>query len=165
MNKFTAPTFLVFASLLYLSCSPMAAESKYVIPDDTLVVLQSGNCEMGCPVFRVVIFANGEVVFQGRHHVRKPGLLLKHIEPDQIREILNEAQSVDFFNVQNIFGLHGQGCERTEPDQPIVMTSISVDGRARTLTHHRGCISGVSQRLSSLENRILQITDSPSLGN
>jgi hypothetical protein len=164
MRKFAA---LFFGSVIWVcgSCGLLAAEAKYPISDDTVVILQSGNCEMGCPVFRVMIFANGDVVYQGRHHVRNIGLKAGHIEPDQIREILDEAQRIDYFHLQNIYGLHGEGCERTLPDQPLVVTSIAMDGRARTLTHHRGCVSAVSQSLSSLEDHINKVTGLASSGN
>ena len=58
-------------------CVPAFAGPSLPIPDDTLISMQRGNCEvMECPVYRVVVFANGDVVWQGRGRVSKLGVAL-----------------------------------------------------------------------------------------
>jgi len=142
--------------LFLLSTSAMPQD---VIPLDTFIVLQSGNCEMGCPVYRIVIFADGDVLFQGRFRVQKTGPALTHIAPDHLQQILDKFKQTDYTHIEDIYGLHGTGCTKTLHDEPIVILSLSTGGFSKTLTHHRGCDSDVSKKLSLLEDSIVKLSD------
>jgi hypothetical protein len=135
-----------------------SAMPQDVIPLDTLIVLQSGNCEMGCPVYRIVIFADGDVLFQGRARVRKTGAALTHIGPDQVQQILEKFKHTDYSHIEDIYGLHGSGCTKTLHDEPIVVLSLSTGGFSKTLTHHRGCVSDASKNLSLLEDSMVKLS-------
>lgn len=145
---------LRMASLFGLLCFPATAGGQPSIPDDTLISLQRGNCEGGCPVYRVVIFANGDVIWQGRGRVAKPGVVLSRIERDRIRALIHDFESIDYFHLENIYGYRGSGCRSSAPDMPMVITSLSMDGLSKTLSHHDGCVGEVSEKLTALENSI-----------
>jgi hypothetical protein len=145
---------LGMASLFGLLCFPATAAGQPPIPDDTLISLQRGNCEGGCPVYRVVIFANGDVIWQGRGRVAKPGVVLSRIERDRIRALIHDFESIDYFHLENIYGYRGSGCRSSAPDMPMVITSLSMDGLSKTLSHHDGCAGEVSEKLTALENSI-----------
>ena len=49
---------------------------------DTLITLQRGACEQRCAVYRLVIFADGTVIYEGRHFVRRTGLIRSGISPE-----------------------------------------------------------------------------------
>jgi hypothetical protein len=142
--------------LLLMTTSAMPQD---VIPLDTFIVLQSGKCEMGCPVYRIVIFADGDVLFQGRSRVRRTGAALTHIAPDQVQQILEKFKQTDYNHIEDIYGLHGSGCTKTLHDQPILILSLSTGGFSKTLTHHRGCVSDVSKNLTLLEDSIVKLSD------
>ena len=145
---------LRMASLFGLLCFPATVAGQSSIPDDTLISLQRGNCEGGCPVYRVVIFANGDVIWQGRGRVAKPGVVLSRIERDRIRALIHDFESIDYFHLENIYGYRGSGCRSSAPDMPMVITSLSMDGLSKTLSHHDGCAGEVSEKLTALENSI-----------
>jgi hypothetical protein len=147
---------IIFLGLLSISTNAM---SQDVIPLDTLIVLQSGKCEMGCPVYRIVIFADGDVLFQGRSRVRKIGVAQTHISGDQLDQILQRFKQIDYPQIENIYGLHGTGCNKTLRDEPIVLLSLSTGGLSKTITHHRGCVSDVSKSLSMLEDSIVKLSE------
>jgi hypothetical protein len=136
-------------------CVPAFAGPSLPIPDDTLISMQRGNCEvMECPVYRVVVFANGDVVWQGRGRVFKLGVALGRIERDQIRTLIRRFESIDYFHLENIYGYRGAGCRSSAPYKPIVITSLSMGGVSKTLSHDVGCVGDVSQTLTDLENEI-----------
>ncbi len=135
-------------------CLPTVAAAQMPIPDDTVIFLQRGNCEMGCPIYRVFIFANGDVIWQGRGAVARRGLVLTRIEGSQIRALIQEFESVDYFQLQNIYGFHGSGCQSSMPDRPMVITTLSKGGICKTISHHDGCVGEVSEKLTALENSI-----------
>jgi len=137
-----------------LFCLPAAAAPQYPIPDDTVISMQRGNCEGGCPVYRVLVFANGDVIWHGRNRVAKVGVILSAIERDQIRALLQEFEAIDYFHLENIYGFRGSGCRSTAPDMPMVIISLSMGGLSKTLSHHDGCVGDVSEKLVALENSI-----------
>jgi hypothetical protein len=131
------------------------AQSPVTIPDDTVITLQRGNCEvMECPVYRVVIFADGDVIWQGHARVARRGVIQSRIERDQIRALIQEFEAIDYFHLENIYGFRGSGCQSMAPYTPMVISSISMGGISKTLSHHTGCVGEVSQKLTALENSI-----------
>jgi hypothetical protein len=140
--------------LTTLLCWPAIAAPPRPIPDDLVMSMQRGNCEGGCPVYRILIFANGDVIWQGRARVARLGVVLSTIERDQIRTLLEGFDSVDYFKLENIYGFRGSGCTSQKPDTPMVITSLSMGGLAKTLSHHDGCVGEVSEKLTALEDSI-----------
>jgi hypothetical protein len=147
---------LVF--MVALCCESVAAP-QYPIPEDTVIVLQRHGCEDECPVYRVVIFDNGDVVWDGEARVRRLGVVLAHITRDQVRMILDAFNSLDYFSLDNIYGAGGKGCVSTTRWLSMVATALSEGGRAKTLSHHSGCSGEVSSRLSAVEDLIDQVVN------
>jgi uncharacterized protein DUF6438 len=145
-----------------LFCPPAIApaQSPITIPDDTVITLQRGNCEvMECPIYRVMIFADGDVIWQGRGRVARLGVALSRIDGDRIRALLQDFASIDYFHLDNIYGFNGSGCRSMEPYTPTVITSLSMGGLSKILSHHEGCVGEVSQKLKALENSIDRAAD------
>jgi len=124
------------------------------IPDDTAITMQRGNCEGGCPVYRVLIFANGDVIWQGRGRVLKLGVVLSRVEWEQVRVLIDAFQSIDYFHLENIYGFRGKGCQSSKPDMPMVMTSLVMGGISKAIAHHDGCVGEISDKLTAIENNI-----------
>ena len=156
------PKILTVILCFGLFCWPAIApaQSSITIPDDTVITLQRGNCEvMECPIYRVVIFADGDVIWQGRGRVAKLGVVLSKIERDRIRALLQDFASIDYFHLDNIYGFNGSGCRSMAPYTPTVITSLSMGGLSKILSHHEGCVGEVSEKLKALENSIDQAAD------
>ena len=82
------------------------------------------------------------------------GVRLSQIERDQIRSLIQDFKSVDYFHLDNIYGFRGSGCRSSAPDMPMVLTSLSMGGLSKTLSHHDGCAGEISEKLTTLENNI-----------
>jgi hypothetical protein len=89
-----------------------------------------------------------------RGRVAKRGVVLSRIERDRIRALLQDFASIDYFHLDNIYGFNGSGCRSTAPYTPTVITSLSMGGLSKTLSHHDGCVGEVSEKLKALENSI-----------
>jgi hypothetical protein len=161
--------------LVRLLCLPAIAAAQDVpladtvvpvvrpIPPDTVISLQRtrGNCDVrDCPTYRVLIFADGDVIWHGSSRVVKRGVFLSHLEPDQIRALIRDFESIDFFGLENIYGFRGSGCRSSAPDMPFVFISLSMGGLSKILGHHNGCINEVSEKLTALENSVDQVVNS-----
>ncbi len=153
------PTVLRFISIIGLFCLPAISTAQQPIPDDLVISLQRGNCEGGCPVYRVLIFANGDVIWQGRGRVARPGVALSAVEPDQIRALIRDFESIDYFHLDDIYGFRGKGCRSTTPGMPMAITSLSMGGASRTLSHFNGCVGEMPDRLTALENTIDKVVN------
>ena len=157
-----SPKILLGILCFGLFCWPAIApaQSPITIPDDTVITLQRGNCEvMECPVYRVVIFADGDVIWQGRGRVAKLGVALGRIQRDRIRALLQDFASMDYFHLDNVYGFNGSGCRSMQPYTPTVITSLSMGGISKILSHHDGCVGEVSEKLKALENSIDQAAE------
>ena len=151
---------LRFIAIVGLFCLPAIATAQQPIPDDLVISLQRGNCEGGCPVYRVLIFANGDVIWQGRGRVARPGVALSALERDQIRALLQDFEAIDYFHLENIYGFHGTGCRSTTtPGASMAITSLSMGGVSRILSHYAGCAGEIPDRLTALENNIDKVAN------
>lgn len=130
-------------------------------PADTLIVLQMGACERQCPVYKIVLFADGSGVFDGRHYVRRPGVMRFKIGLEVLGKLVAEADAIRFFELKSRYLASEPGagvCETPKPDAPIAVLTLSGRGRAKTLQHNRGCGGGDAVRLKQFEDWIVEAT-------
>ena len=149
------------AGVTFFARPSLAATPPYPIPSDTVIILQKGYCERECPMYRVIVFANGDVIWQGIDHVRRKGLALGHLTPDQVREVIDAFKSIDYLHLQNIYGVRGKGCTTTQNSMfaQVTSTSMTIDGQSHALGHDSGCIGDVSTRIAVAEKKMDEITD------
>jgi Domain of unknown function (DUF6438) len=140
--------------LLGSLCLPLTAMAQRPVPDDLIIVMKRFNCEDGCPVYRILIFGNGDVIWEGRNGVAHPGVSQTTIQPDAIRALIKDFESVDYFGLADIYGYHGSGCRNELLYKPVVLLLFVLDGRSRVLWHHDGCTGEVSKKLTALEGSI-----------
>ncbi len=149
------------AGLIFFAPPSPAATPPYPIPSDTVVLLQRNYCERECPMYRVIVFANGDVIWHGIDHVRRKGLALGHLAPDQVREVMDAFKSIDYLHLQNIYGVRGKGCSSTKNSMfaQVTSTSMTTDGQSHALQHDSGCVGEVSTSIAAAEKKIDEITD------
>src|ERR1051325_5812172 len=92
----------VFAVALIHATLSLAqtAQSKEPAPD-TLITLQRGACEARCAVYRLVIFADGTVIWEGEHFVKRPGLIKGGISPEALTKLIADLDTGGFFQLEN----------------------------------------------------------------
>jgi Domain of unknown function (DUF6438) len=133
---------------------PIGAIAQQPIPDDLAIIMERSNCEDGCPVYRIIIFGDGDVIWIGRNGVVRPGVVKSAIEPDGLRMLIQDFASLDFFGLDDIYGYHGRGCQKSQLGKAVVRLLFVMDGRSRSLWHHNGCAGEVSEKLTALQNKI-----------
>jgi hypothetical protein len=122
------------------------------LPADTVLILQRGACEHRCPVYNLIIFADGSVIFDGRAYVRRPGLTRTTIGRDVVRRLLDTAQSIGFFTLKDRYLPGGpDGCVPAASDAPTAVVTVSSQGRSQTVVHHHGCSGEASKSLAQFE--------------
>ena len=148
----------VLASVLVsgaVAAQNMQAVKTNELPADTLIVLQRGACERRCAVYKVMIFADGSVLFDGRHYVRRPILAKASISLETVRQLLDEVVALRFFDLKARYGYDdATGCDSIKSDAPSAIVSISSGGASKTVMHYLGCVGADSERLKRFEEKI-----------
>lgn len=122
---------------------------------DTLITLQRGACESRCAVYRLVIFADGTVIYDGRYFVRRQGLIQSGISPEALNRLIADLEAGGFFQLDNNYGYgNDKGCESIDSDAPMAILSVSNQGRSKTVLHHHRCVGAASKRVTALEDLV-----------
>jgi len=131
-----------------------AVKSNEPAPD-TLITLQRGACEMRCAVYRLVIFADGTVIYEGRHFVRRTGMIRSGISPEVLSKLINDLEAGGFFELEANYGYgNADRCESTDADGPAAILSVSNKGRSKTVLHHHRCVGPVPNRVTELKDKV-----------
>jgi hypothetical protein len=141
---------LTHATLIFAQ----AANSKEAAPD-TLIILQRGACENRCAVYRLAIFADGSVIWEGRHFVRQSGLVKSGISQAVLSKLIADLEAGGFFQLQTNYG-YGTiaGCASIDPAGPAAILSVSNQGRSKTVLHHHRCVGPEPDRVTKLEDAV-----------
>jgi hypothetical protein len=122
---------------------------------DTLISLQRGACEARCAVYRVMIFADGTVIYDGQHFVRRAGLIRSGVSPEVLAALLKEFESAGFFDMETNYGYGGTDhCDKIDGDGPAAILSVSSGGRSKTILHNHRCVGAAADRLTKLEDKV-----------
>lgn len=149
---------MIFILALALSFVPLssgqAVKANESAPD-TLIVLQRGACEQRCAVYRIVIFADGTVIYEGRHFVRHSGLVKSGISPKVLAELVSDLEASGFFQLEDNYGYGNKDhCESLDSGEPAAILTVASHGRSKTVLHNHGCTGAAPTRLTELEDKV-----------
>jgi len=156
-SKFRATT--LFALLILAGCNREPKSTAIVlsekIPRDLVIVLERDICFGFCPAYKLTISANGSVEFEGRHYVKKKGVVRATISQEQLKYLVAEFERVRYFTLQDHYVSKENGCFEVGTDSPTVNTSITIAGKTKSIEHYHGCEGPlILKQLTSLENKI-----------
>jgi hypothetical protein len=160
-----AVTLAIYGALLFFVGEAIAVPNEQgaggtggAVEADAVITLQRGGCEKRCAVYKVIIFADGTVIYDGEYYVAKEGVVRDKIDPATVRELLDAFRAIDYFHLKDQYGYKDEeGCDSVLADAPVVMTSIVSGGAAKSVIHHHRCVSRVAEQLTQLEDKIDKI--------
>ncbi len=151
---------MILAVILALTCvnAPLllgqAVKSNPSAPD-TLITLQRGACEQRCAVYRLMIFADGTVIYDGQYFVRRTGLIRSGITPEVLTKLMQDLETGGFFQAENNYGYgNTDRCKSMDPGRPNAILSVSNQGRSKTVLHNHSCVGPIPDRLTDLEDKV-----------
>jgi hypothetical protein len=128
---------------------------EQTVPQDTLITLERTGCYGMCPIYKVSISADGAVVFEGNRFVKKVGTARSAISEEQIRELLAGFEKINYFELNDQYVKPEDGCKQWLTDNPSAVTSITRNGKSKSVTHYYGCRGlEVLKELEKLEQAI-----------
>ncbi len=118
-----------------------------------LVSLERTSCYGWCPVYRVAVYEDGVLEFEGRHFVLRPGLHEARVSAAQLVALRQAAARAQFA------ALNERYVRRDYPDMPSIITIMNVDGAYKEVRHYFGDTSAPDQliRLEEEIDRIVEI--------
>jgi len=118
-----------------------------------VITLERTPCYGFCPVYKLTIGGDGTVVYEGKDFVSNRNREETTISRDEIDQLVKEFKRIDYFS------LNDEYTERTITDAPSVITSITLDGKTKTIEHYHGDFSA-PEELTELEDKIDEIVKS-----
>jgi hypothetical protein len=148
--KYTLISLMLLIGLA--ACSPITLSDDLVI---TMANTVSAPLYSGSE-YKLTIYANGTVVFDGIRHVKVAGQVTTTVPHERIQDL------VKAFDQANFFSFRDYDCSWIAPclsGQPTTILSITVNGRTKTVKHNHGDMSA-PQTLVELERKILETVNS-----
>ena len=121
------------------------------------VTLQRSGCYGYCPAYRVTVFADGRVEYEGMADVKVLGFRSATLGAAELRKLKDELNKAGFLGLRDSYDSSEAGCTAVATDSPSVKLSARTDGMLKSVDHYLGCLGPVSDRLASLENAIDRI--------
>ena len=147
-----AIAILIAVAVATISCT----QPQTPIPsdlDEVVITLERTVCFGVCPEYKITVYGSGTVVYEGKRGVRIEGKRTIAISEEKVRQLLSEFKRIDYFS------LHDSYEELMATDMPSAFTSLTVDGKTKTVRHYHGDFSAPKE-LTELENKIDEIVNS-----
>ncbi len=122
----TLAALLVLALVAPL-VTPAAAQGAEVA-----VTLERGVCFGTCPAYRVTIYTDGTVVYEGERFVTVEGEQTSTIEPELVQQLIAGFEAAGYFEWDDEY------TEMTVTDLPTVTTSVTRNGETKQITRYAG---------------------------
>jgi hypothetical protein len=136
--------------------------SRESIPPDTLITLERPDCFLGCANYLLTISADGTVTYEGKANVRVKGKVQTQISREKVQLLVAAFAKAKFFTLRDEYAWRKDGCRKTWPDSSSAITSITINGKSKSVNHYLGCHTrGASYppALTELERKIDEIAN------
>ncbi len=120
--------------------------------NETQITLERTICFGRCPNYRVTIGGDGTVTYEGWRFVKVGGTHGKKIPAGKVQELVRAFTDIDYFNLKDVydFEINADGSMTTATDMPMVITSLTLNGRSKRVEDS----FGAPQKLRDLERKI-----------
>jgi hypothetical protein len=120
-----------------------------------VITLQRTVCYGTCPEYKLTIFSDGRVLYEGISSVKTKGKAWGRITPAELEELILEFQNINYFDLDDSYTPGTKVCPQSMTDMPAATTSLTRNGKSKTVIHYHGCRGlPVLDLLTQLENKI-----------
>ena len=146
--------FLITLLLLSLVGVSAASPRKRHRPSP-VITLERTVCFGACPIYKLTIFSDGRVDYQGIRFVKRMGKASSRISRAQLEQLVAEFTNNDYFKLDDSYTPGAKGCPQAATDMPSAITSLTWRGKTKTVNHYHGCTGAdVLEMLTRLEAKI-----------
>src|ERR1043165_4663365 len=123
-----------------------------------VITLERTTCFGTCPAYKLTIFDDGEVLFEGKDYVKQKGKVEGQITKAQLNDLVRAFNRINYMKLDDEY--NGERCPDFWTDYPSVITSINQGGQVKRIFHYQGCRGlTVLDQLTTLENKIDKVAN------
>lgn len=122
-----ALTVTLLLTLVATMVSPIMAQADDA---EVAVTLERAVCDDDCPVYKVTIYTDGTVVYEGESSVDVEGQQITTIEPEVVQNLVTGFEEAGYFEWDDEY------TEMTDSDQPTIITSVIRDGETKQIARY-----------------------------
>lgn len=122
---------------------------KDAVITDVVITLERTACRGICPVYKLTIYEDGRVIYEGEEFVSVTGKQTSRISSDKVKELIDEFYKIDYFSLKDRY-------EALITDLPTTITSIAIGEQTKRVENY----AGAPKKLNELETKIDEITNS-----
>ena len=124
-----------------------------------VITLERTICFGSCPAYKISIYGDGLVIYEGKDFVKTKGDADGRITREQVQQLVREFEKIDYLKLDDDYGT-GKNCPEAWTDYPSAITSLTQNDKTKTVKHYHGC-SGlpVLNQLTALENKIDEVVN------
>jgi hypothetical protein len=100
-------------------------EAPQLNPNDTVLYYDRGACFGMCPMFSLVVYADGRGVYLGKNHVNRIGLYQSKVNDAALQNIVDVARKIGYFGMQEVYD------NPSVTDLPTIKTAVYADGKLK----------------------------------
>jgi hypothetical protein len=125
-----------------------------------VITLERTRCFGACPVYKLTIFSDGRVSYEGIKYVRKIGKATGHISRAKLNDLVGEFTNIYYFNLPASYTPGTKQCPQVVTDLPSAITSLTWRGRSHSINHYHGCRGpSTLESLTELENKLDEVVN------
>ena len=125
-----------------------------------VITLERTACFGSCPVYKLTIFDDGTVMFDGKEFVKRPGSHTSRISKSDVESLIREFEKLDYYKLAEAYVDDPKLCPEQWTDMPSAITSLELQGNKKTVRHYYGCSgSKILEQLTALENKIDEVAN------
>lgn len=136
-------TFVAFSLLAMSACKkePNLDVSPSLSAADTSLVasLERGPCRGSCPAYKVEVWADGRVRFDGVRSVATIGMRRGTTTPAAIKQLMKSVAVSEFATADTAYVMDSKGCGSYATDLPVSKLTFRVGTKLKTIEHDPGC--------------------------
>ena len=139
---------LVTLLCLYFSCTIIDKTDR---DKKSIIELERTACFGNCPIYKIEIFSNGNVIYKGEKFVDNIGIFKFKINISSIKEILEYAEEIKFSSMKD---------EYTGPVSDLPTTFVRI--RTKSVKNHIGGPNSLRELEKMIDKVSQQITQQSS---
>ncbi|HKS10477.1 MAG TPA: DUF6438 domain-containing protein [Pyrinomonadaceae bacterium] len=125
-----------------------------------VITLQRTVCFGSCPAYKLTIYDDGKVEYEGKEFVKRKGKAEGQITKAELEKLIAEFERIDYLNLADNYTLESKNCPQGWTDNPTAVTSLNWKDKKKTIVHYHGCRgSDVLDQLTALEDKIDQVAN------
>ncbi len=120
---------MIIKTFLFVTCILLAADTFAQQQNEEVASLARTTCYGNCPYYKVKVFSDGLLIYDGKRNVEHIGIHRARVSKDTVNMILKKAEEVDYMNFNIKYPVRGLGII----DFPVCITMVKTATGKKTI--------------------------------